>query len=188
MSSERHFIVIEGIDGSGKTTIGRKLANRLGAVFYQTPSGVWRKYRNIVEGKPPIIRCIYYLFATIASSFEISAMLRYNSVVCDRYIYSTWAYHLGYGCNCLKVVPFYRLPITKPNKTYYLQVDNSERERRIRFRNNNTYRDMDSVSLDSINNIFMSMGNLVCVDTTGLCEDDVVELLITQVKSNNNQY
>lgn len=43
------FIVLEGIDGAGKTTAGKILANRIGGIFYQTPSSFWMKYRSVVE-------------------------------------------------------------------------------------------------------------------------------------------
>jgi dTMP kinase len=102
------FIVIEGVDGVGKTTVATELAARLGAVYFRTPSiGVesfrmcptqqnnmsLREYVDTQAYCAPKMRFAFYVFAVLEASMHISRLLQENSVVCDRYLSSTLAYH-----------------------------------------------------------------------------------------------
>ena len=175
------FIVIEGVDGSGKTSVGKILAERLRAVYYKTPSGLWQKYRRIVENKNPLLRFTYYLFATICSSFEISGILKKKSVVCDRYIYSTWCHHFVYGCRFLKLMPVHSFPVKKPDLIFYLSVSDNERERRISMRKGNTEKDKDSLTLMEIQKNFSKISNMKKIDTTNCKVSEVVEKIYSEV-------
>ncbi len=176
------FIVLEGVDGSGKTSASKMLAEKTGAVFYQTPSGFWRKHRHRVENAPVFFRFIFYLLATIHASFEISRILKNKSVICDRYIHSTWAYHIVYGCNFLKYVPLYLLPIKKPDKVYHLMVSRTEREKRISNRKHNVQRDLDSDSLETVHSNLVQLPNLIPVDTNGLSQEQVAHFIFKNLQ------
>lgn len=168
------FIVLEGIDGSGKTTMGKILASKIGGVFYQTPSSFWRKHRSIVENSHCLIRFLFYLSATIYSSIEIRILLKKTPVVCDRYIYSTWAHHYAYGLKILKKISYKYLPITKPDKVIYLYVDLKEREKRIKQRRNNTKKDEDSETLQIADDFFMGMKEIIKINCTCLTKKEVI--------------
>lgn len=90
------FVVIEGADGTGKSTLAAKLANHLGATLTAEPSygpiGWWVR-KNLSE-LPAV--ALPYLFAadraqhvteTIAPALAAGEM-----IVCDRYIPSSVAY------------------------------------------------------------------------------------------------
>lgn len=102
------FIVIEGVDGVGKTTVAKALAARLGAVYVRTPSLALesfqmlpshqnglslRAYADQQAYSDPKVRFAFYLFAVLDASVQVEALLRSSSVVCDRYLSSTLAYH-----------------------------------------------------------------------------------------------
>lgn len=109
LSPRRHmFIVIEGIDGVGKTTVAKDLAARLGAVYVHTPSATLeslymsstlqsaltlREYVDQQAYTDPKVRFAFYLFAILEASAQIENLLRSSSVVCDRFLSSTLAYH-----------------------------------------------------------------------------------------------
>lgn len=128
-----------------------------------------------------MIRFLFYLLATICSSIEIRTLLKEKPVICDRYIYSTWAHHYAYGLKVLKTVSYKYLPILKPSKIVYLYVSREEREKRIKQRKSNTKKDEDSDTLEITHNFFMDMDELIKIDCTCLTRDDVVNKIIKKL-------
>jgi dTMP kinase len=92
------FVVLEGIDGSGKTTQARIVAERLGAVFTREPTDgpFGRVLRDAVELRvalDPVTMALGFA----ADRADHVAWLRHElaegrSVVCDRYVLSSLAY------------------------------------------------------------------------------------------------
>lgn len=95
------FVVLEGIDASGKTTVARLLANYLHAVYYATPPGELLARRESID----LNACHddhyrFYLDGIRRASTEIWTLLSEGqSVVGDRYWASTYVYHLVMGAN-----------------------------------------------------------------------------------------
>ena len=102
------FVVIEGVDGVGKTTIATAMASRIGAAYYRTPSPALgratvpcpgagymnlRDYVDDLAISAPRARFAFYLFAVLEASKHIEELLRSTHVVCDRFISSTLAYY-----------------------------------------------------------------------------------------------
>lgn len=102
------FIVIEGVDGVGKTSVARELAAQLGAVYFRTPSDTLESFQmaaTFQSGLPlrqyadqqaycdPKVRFAFYVFAVIEASVHVERLLQHSSVVCDRFLSSTLAYH-----------------------------------------------------------------------------------------------
>ena len=183
MLNKKIFIALEGVDGSGKTYVGKELSKKLDAIFYQTPSGFWQRHRGIVENRHPAIRFFFYLLATIHSSFEICRLLKKRPVVCDRYIYSTWCHHIVYGCNFLRYISFSILPIKVPDKVYCLYVSTEERERRISIRHANTQKDKDSETLEKVQKAFMQFKEIALIDSSNQSKSEVVDMIFNQILS-----
>lgn len=90
------FIVFEGLDGAGKTTLAHRTAAALGVEVMTTPSPSVRRYRDeLVAGFAGSQEAaqLFYLATVFAASREVRARLDAGqSVVLDRYFLSTQAY------------------------------------------------------------------------------------------------
>ncbi len=84
------FLVIEGCNGVGKSTIVEYLKSRTGASsFHYPPQFVsFRREVHLDESVAPLPRLTYYLAATLHLSDLVRAHLAEGHVVCDRYLAS----------------------------------------------------------------------------------------------------
>ncbi|MFO8074023.1 MAG: deoxynucleoside kinase [Polyangia bacterium] len=141
------FIVIEGLDGTGKTTLGEKLASQLDAKYLKTPPDEIADIRNRLEdvlGSDPVSRQLFYASCVAAISSRVKEIVASGSdVVVDRYWMTTCVYAPLYG----EPVDLRNLEmrLVVPDVTFFLDVDEQERVRRLTVRGR-TSADLDSVS------------------------------------------
>jgi thymidylate kinase len=97
MPSQSRFLVIEGCNGVGKSTIVEYLSTRLDAsTFHYPPEFVsFRGKVHMDESVAPLPRLIYYLGATLHLSDLVRAQLKQSHVVCDRYLASPLSLMIG---------------------------------------------------------------------------------------------
>ena len=90
MPSQSKFLVIEGCNGVGKSTIVEYLRARTGASsFHYPPEFVsFRRDVHLDECLAPLPRLAYYLAATLHLSDLVRAQLTQSHVICDRYLAS----------------------------------------------------------------------------------------------------
>ena len=90
MPLQSKFLVIEGCNGVGKSTIVEYLCARAGALsFHYPPEFVsFRRDVHLDEHLAPLPRLVYYLAATLHLSDLVRAQLIQSHVVCDRYLAS----------------------------------------------------------------------------------------------------
>jgi thymidylate kinase len=90
MPSQSKFLVIEGCNGVGKSTIVEFLRARTGAsTFHYPPEFVsFRREVRLDECLAPLPRFAYYLAATLHLSDLVHAQLIQSHVICDRYLAS----------------------------------------------------------------------------------------------------
>jgi thymidylate kinase len=84
------FLVIEGCNGVGKSTITEYLSARTGAATFHYPPEFVRFRRDVHldESIAPLPRLAYYLAATLHLSDLVRAQLKQSHVICDRYLAS----------------------------------------------------------------------------------------------------
>lgn len=92
------LVVLEGIDGSGKSTVAKAVAERLGdrAVLTREPTDSWIG-RAVKEGDgkevSPYTDALLFMADRAQHTLEMADMIRRGIlVVCDRYYHSTVAY------------------------------------------------------------------------------------------------
>jgi thymidylate kinase len=90
MPSQFRFLVIEGCNGVGKSTITEYLSARVGAAtFHYPPEFVrFRREVRLDECLAPLPRLAYYLAATLHLSDLVRGQLTQSHVICDRYLAS----------------------------------------------------------------------------------------------------
>jgi thymidylate kinase len=91
------FLVIEGCNGVGKSTITEYLSARLGALTFHYPSEFvsFRRDVHLDDCLAPLPRLTYYLAATLHLSDLVRAQLKQSHVVCDRYLASPLSLMIG---------------------------------------------------------------------------------------------
>lgn len=139
------LIVFEGIDGAGKATQVELLAKRLRSdgkhvtVFasprYDLPTG--KLVRSALHGEfgdfvglSPYFSALPYLVDFAAWRDEIREALKKGTVICDRYVPSTVAYHsaklTGQSAKdfvaLIEGIAFGNLGLPKPDKVVYLHI------------------------------------------------------------------
>jgi len=113
------MIVIEGIDGSGKTTVAKHIAKKYNLPFYKFP--VYKDFKilkDFLEGKKALKEeATFLLFLA-----NILINTKEQKAVYDRYVFSSIAY--AHSLDIEKAVKIVNsLPFLKPELLIYLDVD-----------------------------------------------------------------
>lgn len=89
------FVALEGLEGVGKTTLGKLVAKRLPATYLKSPPEAMNGARGFVaEQSNPHCSFYFYLSSLYGMQSDIEVGLQnQGSVVADRYLGSTIAYH-----------------------------------------------------------------------------------------------
>lgn len=96
------LVVFEGIDGVGKTTLSILLRDKLidqgiKTIRYEDierENCGFNLIKPFIKTQVPIdSSLLFYIASAIYKSQQIEKLLKHYWVICDRYIYSTFAYH-----------------------------------------------------------------------------------------------
>ncbi len=130
------LIVVEGLDGTGKSTFSRELARRLGAEWGTTPGLELRKLRGAIEAQArgcfPAMHT-FFAASVLAEAARVRPLLEAGrDVVLDRY----WATTVAYASlepDHLDLASCERGLLTV-DRTWYLTLAEPERRRRLQDR------------------------------------------------------
>lgn len=129
-TNTHQFIILEGISGSGKTELGKLLAQQISGQYYATPPEAFRPSRKEIDEKAALeARFWFYLASVTQASHEISNALKTQDVVCDKYIMSTICYHRAMGLD-IKIPQW--VTFINPDHTFLIYCDNNVRLERLR--------------------------------------------------------
>jgi len=204
----KKFIVIEGLDGSGKTTVSKLLQKRFinnGLPCYHTyeptHKPIGKQIRSFLTGKDE--RAPYEAMALLFAADriehihnEIAPNLMHNYVVCDRYYYSNMAYQ-SYNDQSLDFVVYCNKPAMKlcpPDITFFLNITPEECMRRIENRGEIKSIYETTNELERIYKQFMSAiermketDNIVLVGTDAASPDEIVKEMWEHLSNDINK-
>ena len=91
------FIVIEGLDGVGKTTTTKLLARTIGAVIVRNPPESLAHMRMLFENQPEPGKRRFFEFGNLVTNLTVADLIEQTPIVSDRWWYSPRAAELGHG-------------------------------------------------------------------------------------------
>lgn len=177
------FIVIESLDGVGKTTLVRNLAAALGATAMSIPGPAVKPLREQIQaalGDTRIAHALFYLAVVAAEGGKARAAVDAGrSVVMDRFLASTLAYARARG---IDTAPFDALipALPRPDVSVLLTLDEDERVRRLGARGEMSTADIQSLD-PAFRGVVMAELRARCdleVDVTGADEEKAVRRVI----------
>lgn len=181
------FITIEGIDGVGKSTAVKMLAERIGGLAIQTPDPELDVERRKVEARGSISdKWLFYTAAMKSQRIKLKEKLQKNNLVCDRYIHSTLAYQWPRGKELPKNPRDIFPDLLWPDVSFLLTSDEFIRTSRLSHREFSEGKinkaDHNKEVLGLAQERFLAMPDLIKIDTTNLSEYLVCEVLIDHLK------
>lgn len=178
MKSKHVFISLDGVDGVGKTTVAKLLAADGSFQYHKSPSGPFAQLRKKIDNRAmPLERYCFYRLAMQFDSAQISRLLERGSVVCDRYIASTAAYHIVMDAR-IRVI-HEDGGLLKPHFAFLLGARSEVRNKRLLEHakmSKNIEIERNSAFLDRVAELFMSF-DLIYIDTSDITPEEVVEII-----------
>ena len=175
------FITLEGIDGTGKSSAAKMLAEKLGFAFNSTPPAEFLPVRSQATSNA---HSAYHYY--LSSCYYISEIAEKINLVCDRYIHSTLAYNWPYSREIPKNWHEYYENLKKPDFSFLLCASDSVRRERMleRQRTGGIISELDSdfEGQQRALNVYLKFSDLIRIETDGISLDDVVALMAEKVK------
>ncbi len=171
------FIVLEGLDGVGKTTLARGLAEQIQGVYLSTPGEPFAPIRGAIidaMGDDQLGRALFYA-ATVSTQGQRAAreVAAERTVIMDRYWPSTLAYAQARGVtlNLDALTP----GLVVPDVVVLITLEETERRRRLRQRTV-TAEDQETFSTDFTQSVMQALRPRcqLQVDISGLSEQAAV--------------
>jgi len=137
------LIVITGLDGSGTTTIAKKLHEiDKKSFFIQSPHNNYSNCRKIIDTEVKQISEIAHYYFYLSSNIYISEKIKEikekypeHNIYCTRYLMDTVVSHKVQNVNIELEYKNDIYDIIEPDFTFFLQLDENIRQKRIKNRN-----------------------------------------------------
>lgn len=175
------LITLEGTDGSGKSSAARLLAEALGFRFASTPGD---EFISIRKAATLSRYSAYYYY--LSSCYYVSELAKNADVVCDRFIHSTIAYNWPFTEKRPADLYAYFEGLYRPERSFLLCASEGVRRERMSERARtgviNSELDSDFAGQERAQRVYMSYPELVQIHTDSLSLEEVVKLMVNEVK------
>jgi thymidylate kinase len=191
--SRRPVILIEGLDGVGKSTLSRRLADQLGAVRLSSPPElgaheVLGPLRGHFDTRPTAVRRAFYRFANLIVSEAAEVSRADRPVVIDRYWPSTVAFGVGVD-NAVDLeawVGRYPPELIVPDVMIVLEVDERARAARMTKRGEAMTQEEDVLASGlakraAVSQVYRAFAPIV-IDTSPHDEDGVLRRVLEELR------
>ena len=172
------FIALEGLDGIGKTTLAKGIAEKIKGQYMNTPGDDFSDIRSIAMkafGDDQLGRALFYASTVSAQGNKaLFAVKNGYTVVMDRYWPSTIAYAKARGVKAdLDVLTPQIIP---PDLVLLITLDENVRRNRL-INRSMTPEDQETLCPDFIRRVMFELINRchIEVDITGLDEHQAIE-------------
>jgi len=186
------FLVFEGLDGVGKTSCAKVVAELLDAHFMTTPTATIREYRDqIIEsfkGNQEAAQMFYLATVLTASDEAKSEMAKGRSVVLDRYFLSTQVYAEFRGSK-LDIDESIAKVLQPPDWTVFLKASLNVRKSRVLTRGGSA--SDDETLTDQANDLLLNgykrrmhlpvSGRCIQIDTSSLGVPEIARKIINKI-------
>jgi UMP-CMP kinase 2 len=187
------FIILEGLDGCGKSTTAKRLAKTMHAVQWCTPPESIKHIRHLFDDHPQL-RSAYYALGNYIAALEVSVLLKQQPVVMDRYWHSTAAFAIAQAVHDfpqdVDMPPegdkFYEWPqdLLKPNAVLFLHVTEDVRLQRLSRRTVSTSQEKLLKSTTQFrDNIILAYRNMINPEAIFINSNNGFTAVISEIKN-----
>jgi thymidylate kinase len=186
-----HFIVIEGLDGVGKSTTSEHLVEMLQGFSFHTPDSRLNEIRGIFDNSSITTRTAFYNAANHLASEGIKIQLCHSSVVLDRYYGSTlaaaYSHNLFQRAELNSKAKSFSENLMQPDITIHLKIDEKVRVARINNRGKDFNRDERKLIEDrEFRTRYLEALDIVSdisIDITDKRSDEIAALIVEYLKN-----
>ncbi len=180
------FIALEGLDGVGKSTLVKGLAEHFAGVAMSTPGDALTQARPLVLtafAHDELAKALFYAASVSSQGNAARRQVEQGHwVVMDRYWASTIAYAKSRGVVADLESLSRHFPV--PNLTILVHLDEDERRARL-FNRDATPEDLETLNPAFRNRVFADLQNRCdgMADVTGLGKVDAVRTLVNYINT-----
>ncbi len=171
------LITLEGVDGTGKSSAAKMLADSLGFKFASTPGPEYLPVRKFAAANK-YSAYHYYL----SSCYYVSDMAGKIDIVCNRYIHSTLAYNWPFDREIPDDIFGHFEGLRKPDKSFLLCASDDIRRERMSCRKKNggiiSELDYDFELQEKAQRVYARFADLIHVDTDSMTLSDLGKFLL----------
>lgn len=185
MKNNHLFIVFEGVDGVGKTTIANLLVEKLNVCYQKTPLPRLKWVANLLDKfHNPEIEAVGYFVLTAFTSLFISRQLKHQHVICDKYILNTIVAQTCLGGKLIKIIEKLRYKfLLKPDYVFCLTIsDQNELIKRLKNRGNFNGNDKQLLPYwRKIQEKYLEFPEIIFINTSNKTPDEILSVVLNYV-------